>query len=639
MRWQFKDWDANPRKSPNLYLVVAERRKKARESQDAVASRLTRVRSVVPGIGIPGCKISSHPRLPDLLLGSTPVAPSCGLPAINYNRLAFFLTVNLVTVSLGVLILLLAKTTLKCRPARVSLALILVVLVQAAKAENPAAPTNSSDTAALPSKPNIIVIMADDLGYGDLSCYGATAIATPNIDRLSSRGLRFTNGYCSASTCTPTRYSFLTGKYAFRTKGTGIAPPNGPAIIKPQTPTIASMLQSAGYHTAVIGKWHLGLGGAEGPNWNGQLKPGPLDIGFNECMLLPTTNDRVPQVYVHNDRVANLDPNDPLWVGDTQPSDDHPTGKTHRDSLKMNWSHGHNATIHNGVSRIGFYTGGKSARFRDEDLADKWVEQSIAYIRANRDRPFFLFLASHDIHVPRVVHERFQNKSALGPRGDAILEFDWTVGQIVNELEQAGLSENTLVVLCSDNGPVLDDGYEDEALVKNGSHRSAGPFRGGKYSVYEGGTRTPFITSWQGKIQPGTSDQVVCTIDLAASFAALVGQTTGNGAFEDSENVLSALLGQSAAKGREKLVVQDNGGSGTFGFRSGSWKLVRHDKKQANNVVVEKPLSMTKVTQYQLFNLETDPNEANDLSAAQPEIAQKMIAELEQITRTTTAKE
>ena len=208
------------------------------------------------------------------------------------------------------------------------------------------------------AKPNIIVIMGDDVGYGDVSCNGAKAITTPNIDALAERGLRFTSGYCSASTCTPTRYSFLTGNYAFRKKGTGIAAPTAPAIIQPETPTIASLLRDAGYNTAVIGKWHLGLGGPNGPDWNGELNPGPLEIGFDTCFLLPTTNDRVPQVFVKDHHVRNLDPNDPLWVGKKNPSPDLPTGVSARDTLKMDWSHGHNQTIHNGISRIGFYTGG-----------------------------------------------------------------------------------------------------------------------------------------------------------------------------------------------------------------------------------------------------------------------------------------
>ena len=251
--------------------------------------------------------------------------------------------------------------------------------------------------------------MGDDVGYGDVSCNGATAITTPHIDALAKRGLRFTSGYCSASTCTPTRYSFLTGSYAFRKKGTGIAAPTAPAIIQPGTATIASLLREAGYNTAVVGKWHLGLGGPSGPDWNGELNPGPLEIGFDTCFLLPTTNDRVPQVFVEDHHVKNLDPDDPLWVGKKNPSIDQPTGVSARNTLKMDWSHGHNQTIHNGISRIGFYTGGHAARFRDEDLADTWVKQSKEFIKSDRpkDQPFFLFFAAHECHVPRIVHERF----------------------------------------------------------------------------------------------------------------------------------------------------------------------------------------------------------------------------------------
>ncbi|MEZ6122315.1 MAG: arylsulfatase [Planctomycetaceae bacterium] len=479
--------------------------------------------------------------------------------------------------------------------------------------------------------PNVIVIMADDLGYGDVSCYGADSLQTPAIDQLAAEGIRFTSGYCSASTCTPTRYSFLTGTYAFRGKRTGIAPPNAPAIIQPGTETIASVLKRAGYATAVIGKWHLGLGGEGGPDWNGELKPGPLEIGFDHCFLLPTTNDRVPQVYVQDHRVLNLDPADPLWVGDKKPGPDHPTGITHRDSLKMNWSHGHNATIHNGISRIGFYTGGHAARFRDEDLADKWVEKSVEFMEQNADRPFFLFFAAHDIHVPRIPHERFQGKTSLGFRGDCILEFDWCVGQLMKTLDRLNLAEKTLVVLCSDNGPVLDDGYQDGAVEKIGTHKAAGPFRGGKYSVFEGGTRTPFVTRWKGRIKPAVSDQVVCTIDLAASVAALTGQPLSEDACLDSMNVLDALLGRENARGRDHLVQQDNGSSGTFGFRSGEWKLQRADKKTARNVVVEQELANVKVPQYQLFNLNDDPAERHNIADKHPDVAERLQKQLEMI--------
>lgn len=480
-------------------------------------------------------------------------------------------------------------------------------------------------------QPNVIIIMADDLGYGDLSCYGATELETPNIDALAGEGVRFTSGYCSASTCTPTRYSLLTGAYAFRTKGTGIAPPNSPAIIQPGTETIASLLGKAGYETAVIGKWHLGLGGAEGPAWNAELKPGPLEIGFDHCFLLPTTNDRVPQVYVSDHRVLNLDPADPLWVGRKKPSDDHPTGLTHRDSLKMDWSHGHNSTIHNGISRIGFYTGGHAARFRDEDLADKWVEKSVEFIEENKDKPFFLFFSSHDIHVPRMPHERFHGATKLGFRGDAIAQLDWCVGELMKTLDRLEIADDTLVVFCSDNGPVLDDGYKDGAIEKIGKHRAAGPYTGGKYSVYEGGTRTPFITRWKGKIEPGVSDQVVATIDLAHSMAKLAGQPLTEDACPDSLDVLDALLGKADAKGRDHLVQQDNGTSGTFGLRVGKWKLQRHSRGSARNVVVEKELANTKVAKHQLFDLDADPSEKNNIIDQKPEIAAKLIGQLDDI--------
>ncbi|MDA1017411.1 MAG: arylsulfatase [Planctomycetota bacterium] len=478
------------------------------------------------------------------------------------------------------------------------------------------------------ARPNIVVIMADDLGYGDVSCYGATALKTPHIDQLAAEGRRFTSGYCSASTCTPTRYSLLTGTYAFRGKRTGIAPPNAPAIIKPGTETIASILKRAGYATGVIGKWHLGLGGEQGPDWNGELKPGPLEIGFDTCFLLPTTNDRVPQVYVQDHRVPNLDPADPLWVGTKKPSPDHPTGITHRKTLKMDWSHGHNSTIHNGISRIGFYTGGHAARFRDEDLADKWVEKSNEFIEKHKNRPFFLFFSSHDIHVPRIPHERFQGKTSLGFRGDAIVELDWCVGELMKTLDRLNLAESTLVVFCSDNGPVLDDGYKDGAIEKIGLHRAAGPYSGGKYSVYEGGTRTPFITRWKGRIQPGQSEQLVCTIDLAASCAALTSQSLPDDACLDSFNVLGALLGEQDARGRDHLVQQDNGNHGNYGFRVGEWKLHRHDKTSARNVVVESKLANKKVPKFQLFNLAEDAAEKTNVIDKHPEVAGQLKARL-----------
>lgn len=483
--------------------------------------------------------------------------------------------------------------------------------------------------AAPVGKPNIIVIMADDLGYGDVSCYGATALRTPAIDQLASGGRRFTSGYSSASTCTPTRFSLLTGTYAFRQKGTGIASPNGPSIIKPGTETLPSILRRAGYATAVIGKWHLGLGDPA-PDWNGELKPGPLEIGFDHCFLLPTTNDRVPQVLVKDRRVLNLDPADPLWVGDRKPSEDHPTGLSHRGTLKMDWSHGHNQTIHNGISRIGFYTGGNQARFRDEDLADKWVRQANRWIEAHQERPFFLFFASQDIHVPRVAHERFQGTTALGPRGDCIAQLDWCVGELVSTIDRLGLADNTLFVFCSDNGPVLDDGYKDDALEKLGSHQPAGPYRGGKYSVWEGGTRTPFITRWKGRITPGVSDEVVCTVDLAASMAALTGQYPAADGCLDSHDMIGMLLGQPGAIGRDHLLQQNNGG-GNFGLRSGEWKLVRLTQRGKSQARVSREEIPLPSASHSLYRLQDDPGERIDVAAAHPDVLKSLTEKLDLI--------
>ncbi len=485
-----------------------------------------------------------------------------------------------------------------------------------------------TDSLCAARKPNIIVIMADDLGYGDVSCNGATELTTPHIDRLAAKGLRFTQGYCSASTCTPTRFSFLTGKYAFRQPGAGIAPPNATALIQPGTETIASILKKAGYATGVVGKWHLGLGAEPGPDWNGQLKPGPLEIGFDYCFLLPTTNDRVPSVYVENHRVRNLDPKDPLWVGNKRPSPDHLTGKDAdvRSNLKMDWSHGHNQTVHNGIGRIGFFTGGKAARWRDEDLADQWVKQSVKWIEQHEDKPFFLFFSSHDIHVPRMPHERFQGQTKLGFRGDAIVQLDWCVGELVDTLDRLHLTENTLIVFCSDNGPVLDDGYRDGAIAKLGTHTPAGPYRGGKYSIYEGGTRTPFITYWPGTIEPGVSDKIVCTVDLAASMAALTDQTLSAAACPDSFNVLPALLGKENAKGRGHLIQQPNRGP-TLALRIGDWKVLSYaNAKPIKALTYEKGEG-----RYELYNLADDPGETKNLATERPKRLQKMLSKLEAI--------
>jgi arylsulfatase A-like enzyme len=368
-------------------------------------------------------------------------------------------------------------------------------------------------------KPNIVLIYTDDLGYGDVGCYGATKVHTPNIDRIAAAGVRFTNAHAPAATCTPSRYALLTGEYAWRKKGTGVLPGDARLIIQPGRTTLPSMLQKAGFATGVVGKWHLGLGSGD-LDWNTDIAPGPLDIGFDYSFILPATGDRVPCVYVENRRVVGLDPADPLRVGYDKPIGDEPTGKDHPELLKMHPSHGHDQTIVNGISRIGYMSGGKSARWVDEDMADTLTGKATSFIDKNKDCPFFLYFATHDIHVPRVPNPRFVGATDLGPRGDVIAQLDFCVGEILQTLDRLDLADNTLVLFTSDNGPVVDDGYKDQAVEKLDGHKPAGPLRGGKYSIFDGGTRVPFLVRWPTRVKPGQSDALV---EQAGSLSVIEG--------------------------------------------------------------------------------------------------------------------
>lgn len=475
--------------------------------------------------------------------------------------------------------------------------------------------------AAGASRPNILVIYADDLGFGDVSCYGATRVRTPHIDRLAREGLRFTDAHSSSSTCTPSRYSMLTGEYAWRQRGTGVLPGDAPLIIAPGRITLATVLQRAGYRTGVVGKWHLGLG-ANPLDWNREIKPGPLELGFDYCFLMPATGDRVPCVYVENHRVVGLDPNDPLRVSFGEYIGDEPTGKRNPEQLRVHPSHGHDFTIINGVSRIGYSQGGRAARWSDEDMADTYVKKATEFMEKNKNRPFFLYFSTHDIHVPRLPHARFAGKSPMGPRGDVILELDWCVGALLDVLERNGLSGNTLVILSSDNGPVVDDGYRDDAREKLGGHRPAGPLRGGKYSIFEGGTRVPFVVRWPGRVKPGVSEALVGQVDLVATLAALTGQAVDAPSAPDSQNVLPALLGDSRV-GRSTLVEH----SGGLAMREGSWKFIpkRPGVKRA-------PFTDTETGNHpevQLYDLSSDLGETQNIAQEHPDKVARLQSLLE----------
>lgn len=474
-------------------------------------------------------------------------------------------------------------------------------------------------------KPNVIVIYIDDLGYGDVSCYGAKNIKTPNTDRLAATGILFTNGHSSSASCTPSRFSMLTGGYAFRKEGTGIAPGDAAMIIDTETRTLADLFSEAGYKTGVVGKWHLGLGGENGPDWNGYITPGPQDLGFDYSFLIPATGDRVPCVYVENARVMGLDPTDPITVNYKDKVGDEPTGLENPELLKMHPSHGHNNTIINGISRIGFMTGGKSARWVDEYMADAITQKALDFIEKSKDKPFFLYFSTHDIHVPRVPNPRFVGKSGMGPRGDAILEMDWAVGEITKKLETLGLTEKTIVVFTSDNGPVVDDGYQDQAVELLGSHKPGGPLRGGKYSAFNAGTQVPFIVSWPGRLKYGTSDVLISQVDFMASFAKMLNLNLNGNDAPDSFDMFDQLIGKSE-EDRENIVHQ---GVSTMALVSGGWKYIVPNKgpkiSQFTNI------EMGNDTLPQLYNLKNDIGETKNIAAENPEKVKEMQEKLSKI--------
>ena len=479
-----------------------------------------------------------------------------------------------------------------------------------------------------PTKPNIVVIYLDDLGYGDLSSYGATEIQTPNIDALANGGIRFTNGYASSATCTPSRYALLTGMYPWRNKDAKILPGTAPLLINTKQQTLPKMLKKAGYKTAIVGKWHLGLG--EGNvDWNEHVSPGPNEVGFDESYILAATQDRVPTVYIKNGDVVGLDKNDPIQVNYNQNFEGEPTGKDNPELLKMKWHHGHNASIVNGIPRIGYMKGGEKAKWVDEDMADHFLEKAKDYVIKNKDNPFFLYYALQQPHVPRTPHQRFVGTSGMGPRGDVILEADWCIGEFIKTLKKEGILENTLIVFSSDNGPVLNDGYFDDAVEKLGNHDPKLGLRGGKYSLFEAGTRVPFITYWNGTIKPGTSDALVCQIDLLASMAQML-QIKSEAT--DSKDVLDALMDASKT-GRNNLILE--AGSRTA-LRSGDWVYIPSYTGQPINKLVN--IELGNSNEPLLFNLKEDWGQQNNLGATHPEKLEEMTMIYKQIRGETTKK-
>ncbi len=463
--------------------------------------------------------------------------------------------------------------------------------------------------------PNILLIVADDLGMGDVSSYGAKAINTPNIDNLADNGIRFENGYATSATSTPSRYGMFTGLYPWRNADAKILPGDAPLIISTDTPTLPKLLQKTGYNTAAIGKWHLGMGDGN-TDWNKEIHPSANTVGFDYTCLIAATNDRVPTVYVENGLVEGLEADDPIYVSYKENFEGESTALTHPELLKMKWHHGHNNSIVNGIPRIGFMKGGEKAKWVDEDMADYFVAKVKKYIDSQRqDRPFFLYYGLHQPHVPRAPHSRFVGSTGLGPRGDAVVEADWCVGEVIAYLDNKGMLENTLVIFTSDNGPVINDGYYDDAEECLGDHDPRGGTRGGKYSLYDGGTHVPLITYWKGKIRPQISSSLVSQLDFFASIARLVGAEMPEDT--DSQDHLKAFMGEDKA-GRRDIVHE---AQGKLSYRNGQYALIPPYNGAKRNITRNE---LGNLPDWHLFDLAKDRGERTDISNDKPEILESL---------------
>lgn len=475
-------------------------------------------------------------------------------------------------------------------------------------------------------KPNVIYIYADDLGYGDVSYNGATKLKTPNIDQLAHQGIIFSNGHTTSATCTPSRYALMTGRYPWRQEGTGILTGDAALIIPTNKTTLPFVFQQAGYNTGIVGKWHLGLGETIQKNWNATIKPGPNEVGFNFSFIFPATADRVPTVFIENGNVVGLDKNDPIQVSYKEKLGNDPTGKDHPELLKMHTDpiQGHDQTIVNNIGRIGYMTGGKTARWTDEELSFTFLEKAKEFIEGNKRHPFFLYYASTEPHVPRMPATMFKGKSGLGFRGDAILQLDWIVGEIVAKLKALGIEKNTMIIFSSDNGPVLNDGYIDGSITELNGHTPLGTLRGGKSSIFEGGNRVPFIVSWPGTISHKVSTALVSQIDLLASFANYFKFKIPNGDAFDSENHMNALLGKTN-QGRTTYIEH----AGTLAIVSGDWKYIA--PSNGNPMSYATNIETGNASTPQLYNLKEDIGEKNNLANQYPDKVATLALLLQQI--------
>lgn len=455
--------------------------------------------------------------------------------------------------------------------------------------------------------PNIVLIYADDLGYGDLSCYGATKLKTPNIDRLAKEGRLFTDGHSTSAVCTPSRYALLTGEYPLRIDNYSPVFCEDSLLIDPKKTTIASLLKRKGYATACVGKWHLGFGNKPKPDWNKELKPGPLELGFDYFFGLPVVNSHPPFVYMENHRIVGLDPSDPLIYKRG--------GKTHGLEYK-----GKHAAPRPGMPSL---IGGKAAHdlYVDEHIGETLTQKALTWMN-QQSQPFFLYYASHNVHLPFTPHPYFQGKSECGLRADFVLELDWSVGQLIAAVERFGVLENTLFVFTSDNGAIIHREHEE---VKNLGHAPNGKLKGKKFGAWEGGHRVPFIACWPNKIPAGTSSNaLVANMDLLPTFAAITDQKLAPNEARDGFNQLPLFVEEAGVSARDVSLIQPHKRSHTS-LRQGDWIYI--PGAGDGGWMKAKPGDPVR----QLYNLKEDPFQKNNRIADYPKRADAMAARLNEM--------
>jgi len=467
-------------------------------------------------------------------------------------------------------------------------------------------------------RPNVVLIVADDLGLGDLSVYsGSEIIRTPRLDALADSGCRFDCAYATSATSTPSRFAMFTGMYPWR-QGAKILPGDAPLIIDTTANTLPKMFQELGYATAAIGKWHLGMGYGK-LDWNQHIYPEANTVGFDFTNVIPATVDRVPCVYVENGDVQNLDPNDPIVINYDNPLPGEKNAHNAPELMEMKWDHGHQGTIINGIPRIGHMTGGKSALWDDSTMAEYFLGKAKSFVTENAGKPFFLYYGLHEPHVPRTAGAAFKGKTSLGPRGDVVVEADWCVGQILDHLDSLGLMDNTIVIFTSDNGAVLQDGYQDDAkeLAEQYNYDPDCGLRGGKYSLFDGGTHIPFIAYWKGHISPSVSKATFSQLDMYATLADILGYEMPNGL--DSEAHARAFLGKDLKKGREKMILE---AQGRLAYKEGDYVVIpAYAGRNQNPTGIDFGLSKN-VT---LWNLAEDRSQEHDLADENQELAASMM--------------